>query len=461
MVNSRMDLISFSLYLGLVMVGWATIYAVDFAEAQQLPFLETLAGKQAVWIGISLTAFFLIQVVDWKFWRTFAYPIYGIALFLLLAVLLFGVEIKGARSWFSVAGFTFQPSEIAKFGTCLAIASYLSAYRVDLRVLRTQGIVVGLFAVPMLLILLQPDAGSALVFLSFFILLFREGLNPGYYIVGLLLALVFILSLKYSFEVTTLVLLLMGLFLQAYTLNDRRNLWAGGALALAVAGIYLAYQGFWTEVLLGGAAAVAAVCVVLWSKRQSRLVGLISFGTLMGVSLSYLSQYAFYHFLEPHQQDRINVWLRPEVCDPRGALYNVLQSKMAISSGGFFGKGFTQGTLTKLNYVPEQSTDFIFTTIGEEQGFIGSVLVIGLFLALLLQITVIAERQRSHFARIYGYGVAGILFVHFFINLGMTMGLMPIIGIPLPFISKGGSALLGFTVMIAVLLKFDSHRHLL
>ncbi len=461
MVNSRMDLVSFSLYLGLVMVGWATIYAVDFAEAQQLPFLQSLAGKQAIWIGISLMAFFLIQVIDWKFWRTFAYPIYGLAIFLLLAVLIFGVVIKGAKSWFSVAGFTFQPSEFAKFATCLAIAYFLSSYRVDLRNLRTQGIVAALFILPMLLILLQPDAGSALVFLSFFILLYREGLNPAYYIVGFLLALVFILSLKYSFQLTVLVLLLMGLFLQAYTLNDRRNLWLGSALALSVAGIYLASQGLWKEVLLGGAGVVAALCVVLWKNRQSRLVGLITVGTLLGTGLSYLSQYAFFHFLEPHQQDRINVWLRPEVCDPRGALYNVLQSKMAISSGGFFGKGFTEGTLTKLNYVPEQSTDFIFTTIGEEQGFIGSVLVIGLFLALMLQITVIAERQRSNFARIYGYGVVGILFVHFFINLGMTMGLMPIIGIPLPFISKGGSSLLGFSVMIAVLLKFDSHRHLL
>ncbi len=458
---NKIDWLTFCLYLALVAMGWVAIYAVDYAEYQNTSFFRSPAGRQSIWIGISLLAFLVIQVIDWKFWRTFAYPMYGGAILLLVAVLLLGVEIKGARSWFSFGGSTFQPSELAKFATCLAVANFLSSYRIDIRQLRTQAIAVGLFMLPVLLILLQPDAGSALVFLSFFILLYREGLSGSYYAIGLLLALVFILSLKYGFDITMFVLLAMSLALQAYTLNDRRNRWISAAVAVVVVGIYLSAQGYMLEVLAGGAALVLAGSVVLWTRRNARLVGIISSGLLIGASLSYVSQYAFNNILKPHQQDRINVWLRPEVCDPRGSLYNVLQSKMAISSGGFLGKGFANGTMTRLNYVPEQSTDFIFTTIGEEHGFIGSMVVVGLFLALLLRLTVLAERQRAPFARMYAYGVAGILFVHFFINLGMTMGIMPIIGIPLPFISMGGSSLLFFSIMIAVLLKFDSHRTLL
>lgn len=457
----NIDLITFSLYLGLVSIGWLMVYTVGYGEgypADVFKYLATQSGKQTIWIGISIVAFAVIMLLDWKFWTTFAYPIYTVGLFFLVAVLIFGTRTNGATAWFSFGGFSFQPSELAKFGTLLAVSAFLSYYSTSLKQFKSQIIAIGLIFTPMVLILMQPDAGSAFVFLSFLILFYREGLSPTVYLVGAFSAILLILGLIIPTEQISLTLLLLGvgaLFFQFKPLSY----WVAGAIALAVGAFFLAKEGAWWISLGAGSLAFVTAGWFVYRRRKARLVFLLSAAILVGSGLAFAANYAFNSVLKPHQQDRINVWLRPERCSEKGSLYNVTQSKMAISSGGFEGKGFLNGTMTRLNYVPEQSTDFIFCTIGEEQGFVGVFGVVTLFLLLLIRLTVLAERQRSTFSRHYAYGLAGILFIHFFINIGMTMGLLPIIGIPLPFISKGGSSLLGFTTMIAVMLKLDSHRY--
>ena len=456
------DWTTFSIFLGLVAVGWLMIFSVGYEEGIYDGFssyLSTPSGKQTIWIAISFSIFFLFFFIDWKFWQTFAYLIYALSMISLVAVLFLGNTINGATSWFVFGGFSLQPSELAKFATCLAMASYLSSYSTNLRDLRSQIITMGLFAVPMVLILLQPDAGSALVFLSFLILLYREGLSANYYIIGVYVTTILILGLVFNPIFILTGLLLLALFVLTMNLPQQRMYWFVAALVFAFGIGYGIREGLAMEMLYISIGGFGAMAIFQLMRNKARLVGLLSFFLVVGSGLAFVSNYAFNNILGSHQRDRINVWLQPDKCDPKGSLYNLMQSKLAISSGGLQGKGFMEGNMTKLNYVPEQFTDFIFCTIGEEQGFIGSIGIIGLFILLLIRVTIVAERQRSSFARQYAYGVAGILFVHFFINIGMTMGLMPIIGIPLPFISKGGSSLLGFSIMISVLLKLDSNRY--
>ncbi len=459
------DWTTFSIFLGLIAVGWLMIFTVGYEDGEAYKgglaaFLRTPAGKQTIWIGISFIVFWFIILIDYKFWQTFAYPIYFISLGLLVAVLFFGITIKGATSWFSFGGFSFQPSEVAKFGTCLAMSSYLSSFSTQLKNLQSQLLAALLFLGPMLLILLQPDAGSALVFISFLIVLYRAGLSGAYYLVGFFTIAVLLVSLVTRPVFVILFLIWGAILMMAASTKEKRNYWLLSAFTLGVIAFIATRFGFIRETFFASAGLLLVFGIYLLALgNQTRLLGGLTAALVLGGGLSVLANYAFNNVLQPHQQDRINVWLRPDQCDPQGALYNVLQSKMAIGSGGWKGKGFLNGTMTKLNYVPEQSTDFIFCTVGEEQGFIGSFAVIALFLLLLVRLTIIAERQRFSFSRYYAYCVAGIIFVHFFINIGMTMGLMPIIGIPLPFISKGGSSLLGFSIMIAVLLKLDSSRY--
>ena len=458
----KIDWMTFSLFLSLVGIGWLMIYTVgygdDYFKGINHFLLHTDVGKQTLWIGICLVVFFFIFLIDRKFWQTFAYPIYGISLLLLIAVLFFGREIKGATAWFVFGGFSFQPSELAKFATNIAMAAYLSSYSTNLKQVRHQLVSVSLLVAPIILILLQPDAGSALVFLSFFILLFREGFPVNYYILAI--SGITLLLLGFLFPTPVLVLALIALAMLPFLLGQERKMpWlVGWAVLLAVAWFFFREENQWYFIGVLGSIWLVLAGVHL-ARKDPRLVVLVFSGLILGSSLVVASGYAFNNVLKPHQQDRINVWLNPSKCDPQGSLYNVLQSKMAIGSGGVNGKGFLKGSLTKGNFVPEQSTDFIFCTIGEEQGFIGSAAIVGLFLLLLLRVVTIAERQRSSFSRAYAYGVAGILFVHIFINIGMTMGLMPIIGIPLPFISKGGSSLFGFTILLSLLLKLDQHRY--
>jgi len=452
------DWIIFSLYLSLAGLGVLMVYSVGQRETEMLGFFSSIAGKQVIWAVIAVFLFLVIFLVDWKVWQTLAYPIYGVTLLLLGAVLLFGREIKGATSWFSFGGYSLQPSELAKFGTALALASYLGGFNTNLRLGRTQLTAMALFLLPVALVLLQPDAGSALVFLSFFVALYREGLNPGYYLIaGGVIATTLLGLVLPGAMVAAIFLAIAALFL-GYG-SGLPFSWGAGALFWIVVTVVLLREEFVQAALFANMilAGVAGTYLVLKKGFRPVVATGMVLGAALGISLT--AGFAFHNVLRPHQRERINVWLQPSKSDPRGALYNVLQSKMAISSGGIQGKGFLNGEITRLNYVPEQATDFIFCTIGEEHGFIGSATTIILFLVLLYRMVLLAERQRSNFSRVYAYGVAGVLFVHFFVNIGMTMGIMPIIGIPLPMLSKGGSSLLGFTLLIGVMLKLDSHRY--
>lgn len=435
------------------------VYAVGYDEDNPAPLfnLTTSAGKQLFFIGISLGVLLITAIIDWKFWRTFAYPIYAFGLAQLVGVLILGVTVKGATSWYRFGGFTYQPSEFAKFATAIAVAAFLSRYNTSLRDWRSSLTVFGILLLPMALIMLQPDAGSALVFTSFLVVLYRAGLSANLYLFGFATSILLVLGLVYDPKVIIVGLILLILLIFIFNFKDRFR-WLMGFIAWAGISGVLLYFGILYPILGANLLALMVLSYIVYNNRKGSLVSQLLFLFVVGSALSFSSNYAFNNILERHQRDRINVWLRPSICDPQGALYNVLQSKMTIGSGGLEGKGFLEGTMTKLNYVPEQSTDFIFCTIGEEQGFIGTVGIIGLFFLLLLRIITLAERQRSDFSRYYAYGVAGILFIHVFINIGMTMGLVPIIGIPLPFISYGGSSILGFSLLIGVLLKLDSNR---
>lgn len=458
--TGKIDWILLSLYLALVSIGWVMIYAVSYDNNTTESWLNLnyAAGRQLLFIGISFFLLFFIMVFDPKIWRTFAYGFYAIGIALLILVLFFGKEINGQQAWFSLGLFSFQPAEIAKFGTCLGLANLLSDFKMKLSNPRMAAIAIGLIMLPAFLIMLQPDAGSALVFLSFFILLYREGMNATLYTAVLSFVGLFIFSLLFGFELTYLVILSAALCIFVYQFPNRAY-YLLSILLLSIGGIIAIKADNAQEILMAMTALLLVLGTVLWVRKKVQFVLFILSFTLLTSLTSFFSTFAFENFLEPHQQERINVWLHPERCDPRGSLYNVLQSKMAIGSGGLTGKGFLNGTLTKLNYVPEQTTDFIFCTVGEEHGFIGTFTVIGLFMVLLLRLTIVAERQRLNFSRNYIWGVNGILFMHILINIGMTMGLVPIIGIPLPLVSYGGSSLMGFTILLGVAIKLDSLRY--
>ena len=456
---SNIDWLTASLYLGLVVVGWLMIYAVGYNdELSKSPFdLSTNAGKQAMFIGVSFLTIIICLLFDANFWQTFGIPVYVVCILALVAVLLFGATIKGATSWFRIAGFTLQPSEFAKFGTAVALSAYLGRFKVSMDNMRSVAASIGLFLLPMALILLQPDAGSALVFTGFFLVLYRAGLNTMLYVLGLTVVVLLILGFVFNPWFIILGLLIVANLI--FLFNFKKKLqWGVVLFSATVVAVFLAFLDNIFPAL--GIQAIL-FCVSFYNAYQNRRPGLairLAGIAMVGSMIAFSSNYLFNEVLEKHQQDRINVWLQPSKCDPKGALYNVIQSKMSIGSGGLRGKGFLEGTLTKLNYVPEQDTDFIFCTIGEEQGFIGVMGIIALFLLLMLRIINIAERQRTAFSKYFAYCVASVLFVHVFINIGMTMGLMPIIGIPLPFISSGGSSIIGFSLMIGVLLKLDSVR---
>ncbi len=452
------DLVIFSLYLSLTALGVLMVYSVSQREIESIGLLNSSAGKQMIWVAIAMILFLVIFLIDWKSWQTFAYFIYAFTILLLVGVLIFGTEIKGATSWYSFGGFSIQPSELAKFGTALAISSFLGKYNTNLRDLRTQLTAFALFFLPILLVLMQPDAGSALVFLSFTFVMYREGLSVNYYLTTFYILTITILGLVVPPVIISTALLVGVLFFLSGGIGNALN-WRFGVLLWAIGTYILVREEFYVFTLLANAMAAIVLAIAYGIKNNFKTIAFTSVVLAIGTGLAFTANYGFNNILRPHQQERINVWLQPSKCDPRGALYNVLQSKLAISSGGIEGKGFLNGEITRLNYVPEQATDFIFCTIGEEHGFIGSVATILIFMLLMYRIIILAERQRSNFSRIYAYSVVGILFVHFFVNIGMTMGIMPIIGIPLPLLSKGGSSLLGFTLLIGVLLKFDSHRY--
>lgn len=398
------------LYLALVLMGWVSIYAAVYNEEHGSIFdLSQSYGKQMLWIVTSLIIAFLVILTDAKFFNAFAYPIYIGTILLLVVVLFFGKEIAGSKSWFQIGEFRLQPAEFAKFATNLALAHFLSALDFDKRKRKSQIIPVIILIVPALLILLQNDTGSAIVYASLVLVLYRQGMPGSILLLGL----------------AVVILTIMALLFNQF-------------IVISVIGVLLAGFIFFIRRTLRNILTVTAIFIV---------------ATLFVLSVDY----AFEKVLEDHQKTRINVLLGKQI-DLKGAGYNVNQSKIAIGSGGFWGKGFLNGTQTKFNFVPEQSTDFIFCTVGEEWGFVGSFVVVLLYLLLCIRIILLAERQRSEFSRIYGYGVASILFFHFFVNIGMTIGLMPVIGIPLPFFSYGGSSLWAFTLLLFIFIKQDSNR---
>lgn len=459
---ASVDWVLLSMVIALMAIGWVMIYAAGYGQGYPDSlsdwFLRTPVGKQTIFIIISLGLLLCTLVIDHRFWRNGAFIVYGLTLLMLIGVLIFGKEVKGARSWYGLFGFSLQPSEFAKFGATLAVASFLAGYRGQVRNMQTWAIAIGFFAVPAVLILLQPDAGSALVFSGLMLILYRAGLNASLFVLAFAAAILLIMGFVFPPSRIGLILLGFSLLVLAFQFEKTRWYFMLGIVGMAVAiHFYLQEGSMWYLPLALAVTAFIGLGVYWYTKRKSNLVGGLTAFILGGTTLAAISNFLF-NSLASHQQDRINVWLQPSKCDPRGSLYNVLQSKMAIGSGGWQGKGFLEGTLTKLQYVPEQTTDFIFCTVGEEHGFLGAFLVISLFVALLFRLVSLAERQRSLFAQYYMYGVAGILFIHFLTNIGMTMGLMPIIGIPLPFISYGGSSLIAFTLIMGVALRLDATR---
>ena len=410
-LSQKIDLVSALLFGVLVLAGWLNIYAAEYdPELNQGIFdFSTSTGKQFIWICTSLLIITIISFFDFKIFDSFSYIVYGVVVALLLFVLLGGKEVAGSRSWIGIGGFGLQPSEFAKFATALAIAKFLDSDNKTLYDLKTLLISFALIVTPMVLTILQGDTGTAMVFAALVIPLFRQGMPSNILVVAFSAVLVFMLALL---------------------VNQTALLVAIGVL-----------------VILG---------IGLSARNPKRVVYVIVIGILVTFSVRSVD-FILTNVLKPHQQKRVMSLVNPNI-DPLGVGWNVTQSKIAIGSGGFAGKGFLEGTQTKFDFVPEQSTDFIFCTIGEEHGWLGSILVIILFSTLLLRLVFLAERQKSTFARIYGYGVIGIIFFHFAVNVAMTIGLFPVIGIPLPFFSYGGSSLWAFTILLFSFLKLDSHR---
>ena len=413
-IIGKIDWLTLLLYLALVVIGWFSIFSAKYDETHPSIFdLSQVYGKQLIWIGASILLGFVVLLVDAKFFNAFSLWIYFFFLASLFIVLVYGKATKGATSWIDLgAGVKFQPSEFAKMGTALALAGYLGRLDVDLQKRKCQIVSALLVLAPMALVLLQNDTGSAIVFVSFIFVLYREGF-PG----------------------TGLVMV-------------------GGVTAILLFVLTLVWSQTIMYIIIGALFAITLTYYLITKKKG--LVKMIAVFACMFVFV-FSVDYAFNKVLQEHQRNRILVLLG-QLDDPQGVGYNVHQSKIAIGSGGFSGKGFLQGTQTKYDFVPEQHTDFIFCTVGEEGGFLGTALVVLLYVALLVRIILLAERQRSTFSRVYGYGIAGIIFVHVAINIGMAIGLVPVIGIPLPFLSYGGSSMLAFTLMLAIFVKQDANR---
>ena len=455
-LKASYDWVILGIYLSLLCIGWMTYYAISYPQNadQDILSLSTPITKQSLYILIALGVLLFTLLIGWKLWQTFAYAVYGVGIFLLVLVLIIGAEIKGAKAWFSFGAFSFQPAEIAKLGTALAMASFLSNFKTDLKIRQYQLIGVGIVLLPVFLILLQPDAGSAITFFTFFILMFIVGLNEVYYLIGLLLFITFILGFLVPFDAFVFGVICIAIIASWYF--SKRFQFHLIVLFLAIASVIVSAIFLNHLYAFGvGGFILSLYLSQLWRSRQERMSIMLVGGIFLLIGFSLFSN-SLFQGLEPHQQERIKVWLKPEECDPRGSLYNILQSKVAIGSGGFWGKGFLQGNMTKLKFVPEQSTDFIFSTIGEEHGFVGSLTVIVLYFVLIFKILRSAESHPNKFISYYSIAFAGLLFIHVLINIGMTIGLVPIIGIPLPFISKGGSSLIGMSLMLGIYLRMHS-----
>lgn len=403
----RFDWVTIALYIALVVIGWINIYSASLGESETYFDFSQIYGKQLIWIGLSIVLVIFILAIEAKFYEKFSSVIYVISLITLLGLFVFGRTIAGATAWYDFGGFSIQPSEFAKAATSLALAKYVSDIQTDMKDFKNQLMAFVILAIPGFLILIQPDPGSALVYAAFIFPLYREGIHGVYLLYGLFATILFVSTLAFgAVWVTIGILVVMG--------------------------------------------------TILFVRRHKRpnIIGHILV-TIIGIALAFSVNYIFHNVFDQHHRDRFDIVLGKEV-DPRGIGYNTHQSEIAIGNGGWFGKGWTQGTQTKGSFVPEQHTDYIFSTVGEEWGFVGSIVVVLLFMALILRVIVRSEKQKNQFARVYGYCVAAILFLHFFVNISMVLGIFPTVGIPLPFFSYGGSALWGFTILLFIFVKLDA-----
>lgn len=467
------DWLTVLLYMVLVVLGAISIYAASYNFDQASMFdLAKFSGKQFLWIGLSTVLGFSLLMIDRRVYEAYAYPIYAGLMLLLLVTIAIAPNIKGSHSWIVLGPVSLQPAEFAKFATALALAKLFSTYNFALNTAKNYAIAAGVILLPIMLIILQNETGSSLVYFSLVLVLYREGMTGFVLYAGVCAVVFFVLALKYSvftfmgidlgaFLVLAIIMVLVVGMLLFYcrSLVLSRNVLLGyvGSSLLVVALHYLGIDvnGYLFFFSVIGASVIYLLFAMFHDDLKKVLITVVF--AVSSVMFLFTVDFAFNKVLEPHQQTRIKVVLGIEE-DLRGAGYNVNQSKIAIGSGGLTGKGFLNGTQTKLKYVPEQHTDFIFCTIGEEQGFVGSVGVLLLFLMLILRIIAIAERQHTTFARVYAYCVASIFIFHLCINVGMVIGLCPVIGIPLPFFSYGGSSLWGFTVLLFILLRIDAAR---
>jgi rod shape determining protein RodA len=471
-VWQSLDWFTFTLYLLMVIAGWFVIYGASYEFDSENPFNPSgRMGSQLIWISVAFSAAFVVLMLDKDFFETLSYLIYGFIFLTLILTIFIAPDIKGSRSWIIAGPVHIQPAEFAKFATALAVAKFMSGCQHSLFTFRNFMTVIGLIAVPMLCILLQKETGSALVYLAFILVLYREGMS-GFVLLTSVCAVIFcVIVLRFGDSMTgatptgklivSAMILAITFLATLFIRKDRTTfrILPGLVLLAALAGWlasrYMQVNYVW--VIMGVIGWIVCYLLFLSLKNLTRRYALIALFAVLSTGLMFSVDYVFDRVLEPHQQTRIRVSLGLEN-DPGGASYNVNQSKIAIGSGGLTGKGFLNGTQTKLKYVPEQDTDFIFCTVGEEFGFLGSLTLLMLFGALIIRLIALAERQDSVFGRAYGYAVASIFFFHLAINIGMVTGLTPVIGIPLPFFSYGGSSLLGFTLLLIVFLRIDAGR---
>ena len=476
-VLRSIDWLTIVLYLALLGLGWMSVCGASYTYGEtDILSLDSRSGMQIVWIATSIVLGLVILLLDDRFYDTFAYVIFGVMLILLFATIFNPHTIKGSRSWLVLGPLRLQPAEFAKFATALALAKFMSIYGYDIHKWKHFGITLAIILLPMLFIVLQRETGSALVYLAFFLMFYREGMTGSVLFTGVAMVIYFVVGIRYAdtmllYTPTSvgkfIVLLLIHIFSGALVFtycDNKRDAWyiLLGTIGLTV--IFLLFslyvipfdivyvQLVMTAILIG---------YLLWQALATRIrnymwIALFAFGSVVFFNAA---DYVLNHLMEPHQRVRINVLLGLEE-DLKGAGYNVHQSQIAIGSGGIKGKGFLNGTQTKLKYVPEQDTDFIFCTVGEEEGFIGSAGVLFLFWCLIMRLIRLAERQPYRFGRVYGYSVLSIFLFHMFINVGMVLGLTPVIGIPLPFFSYGGSSLWGFTILLFIFLRIDAGRNL-
>jgi rod shape determining protein RodA len=458
------DKITIMLFLLLVLIGWFNIYAAVYNEEHKeiLDFSQRY-GKQFLWIVASIVIAVFVVIIDSRFYFFFPWFIYGFVMLLLALVLVIGKEINGAKSWFELGGLSLQPSEFAKFATALALAGYLNTKQQDLAKFKVMIPAVAIIIFPALLIAFQPDMGSSVVFFALFIVLFREGMSPYIFVSGLLMVILFFLTLVLNNLYLTIGLIVLGILMAWFATRKWKLCLTGSVIFLLIVlavSLFDHYilKSLGNELIIFISLILAGVTYAFYIYNRKAVSILIIYLFLVG-SILYVNSvdYTFNNILKPHQKERVDIVLGLK-SDVHGKGYNVNQSIISIGSGGFTGKGFLQGTQTKFKFVPAQSTDFVFCTVGEEWGFLGSFIIIGIYLILFIRLIFLAERQRSFFSRIYGYGVVSILFTHFFINIGMAIGIVPVIGIPLPFFSYGGSSLWGFTILLFIFLRLDASR---